>query len=60
MKDDPIYLSEEASLGVLSVDGNFCRRILTEKYAKVKHKGFRMSTPNTSEIQIQQKERLTK
>ncbi len=27
MKDDPFYLSEEASLGVLSVDGNFNRVI---------------------------------
>ena len=36
MKDDPVYLSEEASLGVLSVDGNFCTGILTEKYVKVK------------------------
>jgi len=40
MKDDPIYLSQEltwkASLGVLSVGGNFCTGILTEKYAKVK------------------------
>jgi len=36
MKFDPIYLSEEASLGVLSVDGNFCTRILSAKYAKVK------------------------
>ena len=35
---DPIYLSEEASLGVLSADGNVCTRILTEMYAKVKYK----------------------
>jgi hypothetical protein len=28
MKDDPFYLSEEASLGVLLVDGNF-ERILS-------------------------------
>jgi len=27
MKNDPFYLSEEASLGVLSVDGNFGRII---------------------------------
>jgi len=27
MKNDPFYLSEEASLGVLSVDGNFERII---------------------------------
>ncbi len=33
MKFDPIYLSEEASLGVLSVDGNFCTRIIV-KYKK--------------------------
>lgn len=28
MNFDPIYLSEEASLGVLSADGNFCTRIV--------------------------------
>ena len=44
MNFDPIYLSEEASLGVLSVDGNFCTSILTEKYVKVKHKiGIKVS-----------------
>jgi len=40
MKNDPFYLSQvltqEASLGALSVDGNFCMGILTEKYVKVK------------------------
>ncbi len=29
MKNDPFYLSEEASLGVLSVDGNFYASIST-------------------------------
>jgi len=40
MKFDPFYLSEEASLGVLSADGNFCMGIIArynksskEKYA---------------------------
>ncbi len=40
MKNDPIYLSQaltcEASLGVLSVAGNFCRSILAEKLGDVK------------------------
>ena len=34
MKDDPVYLSEEASLGVLSVDGNFCTGIVA-RYTKL-------------------------
>ena len=33
MRNDPVYLSEEASLGVLSVDGNF-ESIITENIVK--------------------------
>jgi len=40
MKSDPIYLfqasAQKASLGVLSVAGNVCRMILTEKLDYVK------------------------
>jgi len=40
MKSDPIYLfqvlAQKASLGVLSVAGNVCRVILTEKLDYVK------------------------
>jgi hypothetical protein len=40
MRNDPIYLSQaltcEASLGVLSVAGDFCRYILAEKLEIVK------------------------
>jgi len=40
MKSDPIYLfrasAKKASLGVLSVAGNVCRMILTEKLDYVK------------------------
>ena len=40
MKNDPIYLFQEltrkASLGVLSVAGNFCGYILAEKLGDVK------------------------
>ena len=36
MKFDPDYLSEEASLGVLSVDGNSCSRIIVKYKKKIK------------------------
>ena len=35
MKYDPIYLSEEASLGVLSVDGNFDKIIANERLRNI-------------------------
>jgi hypothetical protein len=32
MENDPFYLSEEASLGVLSVEGNFCSDSLSKNF----------------------------